>query len=168
DDFRLAPPKAAVGSEWSFVSDRVMGGVSKGTLAPNHLGGRACARMRGAVSLENNGGFIQSALDLTCDGSLVDASHWTGIRLDVFGNDQDYNLHLRSADTQRPWESYRQGFTAGPAWTTIHLPFAGFSAHRTDAPLDLTRLRRIGLVAIGRAFAVDLAVADIRFYSNDV
>ncbi|RPH72296.1 MAG: CIA30 family protein, partial [Hyphomicrobiales bacterium] len=37
-----------------------------------------------------------------------------------------------------------------------------FTAHRTEIPLDLRRLRRLGLVAIGRAFAADLALAHLR------
>jgi hypothetical protein len=32
------------------------------------------------------------------------------------------------------------------------------------APLDISRLRRLGLVAIGRAFAADLAVARLSLY----
>ena len=35
---------------------------------------------------------------------------------------------------------------------------------RLETPLDVTRLRRLGLVAIGRAFHADLAVAEIGFY----
>jgi hypothetical protein len=36
--------------------------------------------------------------------------------------------------------------------------------YRTDIPLDLRRLRRLGLVAIGRAFSADLAVGGLRFF----
>ncbi|KIZ43889.1 NADH:ubiquinone oxidoreductase, partial [Rhodopseudomonas palustris] len=36
--------------------------------------------------------------------------------------------------------------------------------HRTDAPLNIARLRRIGLVAMGREFDGDLAVARLAFY----
>jgi len=32
-------------------------------------------------------------------------------------------------------------------------------------PLDLSRLRRIGIVAIGRAFRADVAVGGVRFYA---
>jgi len=39
-----------------------------------------------------------------------------------------------------------------------------FEPHRLETPLDVTRLRRIGLVAIGRAFFADLAVARLAFY----
>jgi transposase InsO family protein len=44
------------------------------------------------------------------------------------------------------------------------LPFAGFAPHRTERPLNLARLRGVGIVAIGREFEADIAIADIRFY----
>jgi len=119
--------------------------------------------MRGDVSLENNGGFVQIALDLSPDGGGVDASTWSGIELDVFGNGQAYAVHLRTDALTRPWQSYRQTFTADPEWRTVQLRFDHFVPHRTDVRLDTHRLRRIGVVAMGRAFACDLAVGGLRF-----
>jgi hypothetical protein len=120
--------------------------------------------MRGDVSLENNGGFVQMALDLAPDRGVVDASAWTGIELDVIGNDGDYGVHLRTDAVEQPWQSYRRSFRAGAAWRTVQLAFADFVPHRIEVPLDVRRLRRIGLVAIGRAFTADLAVGGVRFY----
>jgi Complex I intermediate-associated protein 30 (CIA30) len=120
--------------------------------------------MRGDVSLENNGGFVQMALDLAPDGGVVDAGAWAGIELDVIGNDENYGLHLRTDAVERPWQSYRQSFRAGASWRTVQLAFADFVPHRIEVPLDIHRLRRIGLVAIGRAFAADLAVGGVRFF----
>ena len=119
--------------------------------------------MAGEVSLANNGGFLQMALDLAPDGEQVDASGFSAIEIDVRGNGETYGLHLRTADVTRPWQSYRQSFTAAPEWQRIRFPFPAFEAHRIDAPLGVSRLRRVGLVAIGRAFAADLALAEIRF-----
>ncbi|WP_068115858.1 CIA30 family protein [Tropicimonas marinistellae] len=167
DDLRFAPPMAVTGNGWVLVSDRVMGGVSAGTMSRELVAGRNAVRMRGDVSLENNGGFLQVALDLGEAGDEVDASRWTGIRIDVFGNDQTYNLHLRTSDIRRPWESYRQSFRAPPTWTTVHFPFSEFAPHRTERPLRLERLRRIGIVAIGRAFEADLSISDVRYYVVD-
>lgn len=166
DDLRFDPPLAVTGNGWALVSDQVMGGVSSGTMSREEVAGRKAIRMQGGVSLENDGGFLQVALDLDPAGGEADASQWTGIRLDVLGNDQIYNLHLRTSDIRRPWESYRQSCHASPAWTTVFLPFSGFAPHRTDRPLNLSRLRRIGIIAIGRAFEADIAVADIRFYAS--
>lgn len=155
---------AVTGSGWVLISDRVMGGVSSGSVRREVVAGRPAIRMRGGVSLQNNGGFLQIALDLGEAGTPVDASQWTGVQLDVIGNGQTYNLHLRTTDIQRPWESYRQSFKAPAQWTRVHLPFEGFVPHRTERPLRTSRLRRIGLVAIGREFEADVAIGDIRFY----
>ena len=42
-------------------------------------------------------------------------------------------------------------------------PFEDF--YRTEGPLDTRRLRRIGVVAIGRAFSADLAVGGLRYFA---
>jgi hypothetical protein len=166
DDLSHETAIAAAGSEWHLFTDQVMGGVSTGTMVREVIAGRPAIRMRGDVSLENNGGFVQIARDLSPDGGVVDASLWSGIELDVFGNGETYGVHLRTQATTRPWQSYRQIFTATPEWRTVQLWFDGFVPHRLDAALDIRHLRRIGLVAIGRAFAADLAVAGIRFTSS--
>lgn len=165
DDLSHPHPQSSRGTRWQLVSDQVMGGVSGGTMAREEVAGRPALRMRGQVSLENNGGFLQLALDLAPDGKGVDATRWTGIALDVRGDGETYNMHLRTNEVKRPWQSYRQSFTAGPDWHTVQLPFAGFMPHRLEAPLDLGSLRRIGLVAIGRAFEADLAIAGIRLFA---
>lgn len=141
-----------------------MGGVSAGRLTREDVAGRAALRLRGPVRLENNGGFIQMALDLAGDGGPVDASAFIGIELDVLGNNETYNTHLRTSDLTRPWQSYRQPFEARGVWKTHRLPFTEFEAHRTETPFDPARVRRIGIVAIGRAFEADLAVGGVRFY----
>lgn len=163
DDLSRDFPEAANGARWELLSDRVMGGVSSGRLTREIVSGRAAIRMRGEVSLANNGGFLQMALDLDPEGLSVDCRGFTGLEIEVAGNDEEYGLHLRTAGLTRPWQSYRQGFRAGPAWRKITLPFTGFLPHRTDVALDAGRLRRVGLVAIGRAFHADLALGGLRF-----
>jgi hypothetical protein len=162
DDLSEPPPRASNGASWQLIADGVMGGVSKGTMRREEVQGRTAIRMQGDVSLESNGGFIQIALDLAPGGALVDASGWSGIEIDVVGNGESYNLHLRTADVMRPWQSYRQAFVAPRTWETCRMPFAQFKAYRIDAKLDLTSLRRIGIVAIGRAFHADIAVGGVR------
>lgn len=165
DDLRHPHPRATIGTDWELVSDRVMGGVSFGTLRRDPVQGRLALHLKGDVRLENNGGFLQAALDLAEDSATVDASGFTGIALDVLGNGETYNIHLRTADVTRPWQSYRATFRAPPGWVTVTLPFDRFSAHRLEEPLDLSALRRIGLFAIGSAFRADLAVAGLRFFA---
>lgn len=164
DDFSASDLTSKLGTRWRGVSDRVMGGISKAVVSLDHIDGRACLRLTGEVRLENDGGFIQASLDLARDGGSVDASAYTGLRLRVRGNGERYALHLRTPDNRRPWQSYRAEFTAGPTWQAVELPFASFRPHRLEAPLDVTRLRRLGLVAIGRPFQADLAVAELGFY----
>ena len=165
DDLSQPPPRASNGATWEMIADRVMGGISNGTMRRETVRGREAIHLQGDVSLENNGGFIQIALDLAPDGSFIDASRWAGIEIDVIGNDESYNLHLRTADVTRPWQSYRQSFVAEREWQTVRLPFAEFEAHRIETPLDLRTLRRIGIVAIGRAFHADIAIGGVRFFA---
>lgn len=149
---------------WRGLSDRVMGGVSRAAVTYESIDGRWCARLTGDVRLDNNGGFIQMAMNLAPEGELFDASGFHGLVMDVWGNGETYGSHLRTPDARRPWQSYRARFEAGPEWTKIRIPFSHFKPHRLSAPLDLTRLRRLGLVAIGHAFHADLAVARVALY----
>jgi hypothetical protein len=155
---------SALGTEWRGVSDRVMGGVSDVSIEHGNAEGQFFLRLRGDVRLENNGGFVQAALNLNPSGGVLDASAYRGLRLTVRGNDQLYSLHLRTPDATRPWQSYRAHFTAGTRWQTIDLPFEVFAPYRLDTPLDTRRLNRAGLVAIGRAFSADLLVSSISLY----
>jgi hypothetical protein len=168
DDLSDPAGLSALGTRWQLVTDQVMGGVSQGTLAREEVAGRPALIMRGDVRLENNGGFVQMALDLArpdaAGSGTLDATNWQGLEIDVYGAPQAYGLHLRTTDLERPWQSYRQGFPVRPEWRRVRLPFADFAPYRTDVPLDLARLRRLGIVAIGRAFTADLAVGGVRFY----
>lgn len=150
--------------EWEYVADTVMGGVSQGQALRATLAGRDAIRLTGTVSLENNGGFVQIAFDLREDGGIFDASDWTGVALDVLGNGADYDLRLRTDQITRPWQSFRTQFTAPATWTTVQIPFATLEAHRTEARFDPARLRRVGILAIGRVMQADIAVAGVRLY----
>lgn len=164
DDVGELAPATALGSSWTLFTDQVMGGLSAGSLVVATMDGRRALRLQGTVSLANDGGFVQMSLDLGRGGGAFDASAWRGIELDVQGNGEIYGAHLRTVDLVRPWQSYRRSFAAPACWTTIRLPFASFVAHRVATSLDVSRLRRIGLVAIGRAFTADLSLAGLRLY----
>jgi len=163
DDRQTGDYKSTLGSEWRIVTDGVMGGVSQGRLSVDEIEKRPCLRLRGDVSLENNGGFIQAALDLPHD-SLQDVSDYLGVLIQVYGNGEPYNIHLRTHDMQLPWQSYRATFTAANQWKTLRLPFAAFEAYRTSKALDIRRLKRIGVVAIGREFEADMCLGEIALY----
>ncbi|KUO56369.1 MAG: NADH:ubiquinone oxidoreductase [Alphaproteobacteria bacterium BRH_c36] len=164
DDFSSPPAPACNAARWQVFTDQVMGGVSRGSASVETVAGRPAIRMRGSVSLDNNGGFVQISRDLAPDGGPVDASGFSGIEVTVSGNGERYNVHLRTAQTRRPWQSYRHEFIAAPTWQKLQFPFAGFTLHRIEAALDLGTLRRIGLVAIGREFDADLSVSRVAFF----
>jgi hypothetical protein len=163
DDLSRQAPQSAIGTNWRLFTDRVMGGLSQGSMARANVAGRLAIHMRGDVRLENNGGFIQISLDLAPDGETLDATGWQGIEIDVYGRSDTYDLRLRTAELIQPWQSYRQTFAIEPKWKTVQLPFEDFKPHRTQTPLNRGRLRRLGLVAIGKAFSADLALGGVRF-----
>lgn len=166
DDRRTGGFESALGSTWRIVTDDVMGGVSSGEISLHTIDNRFCLRLQGDVRLENSGGFIQAALD-TENTVAADASAYSGILLEVYGNDEEYNLHLRTDAVWLPWQSYRASFSAPARWQTVRLPFAQFSGYRIGKKLDLENLERIGLVAIGRAFTADLCIAKLALYRDD-
>ncbi|MFU8899257.1 MAG: CIA30 family protein [Roseinatronobacter sp.] len=151
--------RAANGQMWRCVSDNVMGGVSSAKLERAQIDGVSALHLTGDVRLENNGGFVQMSLDLAAPGAVLDASGFSGISLLVLGNDARYNIHLRSPDMTRVWQSWRAEFHAPASWTRLDIPFSSFHPHRTDLPVNPARLGRIGLVAIGREMRADLALA---------
>ena len=159
----MKPPELR--PDWEFVADTVMGGLSTGQIAKLEVSGLSATRLTGQVSLENKGGFVQMAFDMSDDGSIFDASKYDGIEIDVFGNDEEYDIRLRTSDLTRPWQSYRALFKARPEWSTTRLGFSEFVPHKTVIPLDVRRLKRIGVLGIGREYYADVSVSGIRFFN---
>jgi len=118
----------------------------------------------GNVSIENNGGFVQISLDFRPDGGPIDARGWRGIDVDAFDNGEEYGLNFRTTDLTRPWQSYCRTFIAASQWETVRLPFESFVPNRTDVPLNLHRLRRIGIIGVGGEFFADISVGGVRFF----
>ena len=164
DDFSDPDLVSRLGTRWRSVCDRVMGGRSEVAVTSVTLEGRRCLRLTGQVRLDNNGGFIQAALDLAAAGEEFDAGAYRGLRLVARGNGTTYGVHLRTPATVRPWQSYRSSFHVEATWQTFDLPFDDFQPYRLETPLDRGKLRRIGLVAIGRAFHADLTVAELSLF----
>lgn len=158
---------SCLGTRWRVVTDGVMGGVSSANLTSFEREGRRCLRLRGFVNTANNGGFVQAALDLNADGGWRDLSEFDALEFDVFGNGEDYNLHVRTAHLTLPWQSFRASFSAPAAWTRIHIPFHALTPHRTEAAFDPRRVRRLGLLGIGRDFRADLAFSMLRLVRHD-
>jgi len=165
DDRQSGDLQSSLGTQWRLITDGVMGGVSRGTLALGRREGRDCLRLAGEVSTENNGGFIQAALPLAPSG-VLDASAWSGVELDVFGNGETYNLHFKTSRVWLPWQHYRAAFLAEPGWHTVRVPFAEFEGYRIGAAFEPARLERIGIVAYGRDFTADLCVGRVALYRD--
>lgn len=163
DDRQSGDLQSTLGTQWRLITDGVMGGVSSGTLGTGQREGRNCLHLQGEVSLENNGGFIQAALELAQSG-VLDASAYAGVELDVYGNGESYNVHFRTSRVWLPWQHYRASFMAEPGWHTVQVPFAEFEGYRIGAAFDPARLERIGIVAYGRAFMADLCIGRVALY----
>ena len=94
DDFTDEGLVSKLGTQWRGVSDQVMGGISETTISHGVIDSRPCLRMTGDVRLDNNGGFIQAALDLTYRGETLDASGYSGVSMIVRGNGEKYSVRL--------------------------------------------------------------------------
>ncbi len=102
DDFARDDLISTLGTPWRSFSDQVMGGISQETIALTKIDGRRCLKLTGDVRLENNGGFIQMALDLAPEGQTLNASAYTGVLLVARGNGESYGVHLRTPDLRSP------------------------------------------------------------------
>jgi hypothetical protein len=158
-DDRATRPAAG----WRFFTDGVMGGVSRGAMTEAVVDGRPALCLRGQVRLENNGGFVQMALDLP-PLPASPTGPWLGVEIDVHGNGLRYGLHLRSADMTLPWQSLRASFDAAPSWRTLRLPFADFAPYRFGGTLRVPALQRVGIVAIGQAMQAEVCLARLALY----
>jgi Complex I intermediate-associated protein 30 (CIA30) len=155
DDFSR---NADVGrSAWRLLTDRVMGGVSSGTASFERILNRRALRMRGVVSIENNGGFVQIAKPL--GNPTLDARAFAGLELTVCAKPGTYFVHLRTPECSAPWQYYGAPLRVTTAWSDVTIPWASFSGVSLQAPLDVSRLMRIGVVAAQTAFTADLALA---------
>jgi len=119
-------------------------------------------RLRIWVSTEQKFDWIRSELFIK---QLQEMSSRAGF--EVAGNNEDYNIHFRTSDLWFPWQSYRASFKATSDWQTIRIPFSDLDAYKTSQKFRQNKLKRIGLVGIGRDFLADLCLASIRFYSED-
>jgi len=164
DDFSNREGLSSLGTRWDFFTDGVMGGRSKGAVTRMSWGGRECIRLRGEVSLENNGGFIQTRLPLAGRLRSFDAQGYRGVRFMARGNGERYAIHLRTSHTILPWQYYEAGFTAGGKWTRVEIPFADFKPDALRRALDPSKLKTIGLVAIKKKIRADVAISDLEFY----
>jgi len=166
DDFSSEGSKKSFGTNWQFVSDRVMGGISSGKIEFVSEDERSCMHMTGVVSLANNGGFIQARTSFNPEGRSFDARRFMGITLLSRGNAQQYAVHLRTAETRLEWQYYQAAFSTNGQWQEIKIPFTLFTPYSLGSPLNTRTLKSIAIVAIGREFEADIFVDEIAFYGD--
>ena len=157
----LTPEK---NQKWVFFTDRVMGGVSSGKLEIGSEDGSKFYRMTGNVSTANNGGFIQFQTDLSNISNTEEV--FNGIKIKVRGNNENYQIFIRTNLTVLPWQYYSSEFYASNQWKEIKLPFKSFKRSNFYQPKNInnTDIRTLGIVAYGKDYSADLNVGLIEFY----
>ena len=161
---QLKNPKLTNQSQkWNFITDQVMGGVSTGKFIVEKVDGEMCYRMTGDVSTKNNGGFIQIRAKLNPE---INSKDYDGIYVKVYGNEKNYNLHLRTGLTLAPWQYYSYTFTTTKNWIKIRAPFEQFKKSNFYQPKSILgqNIKSVGLVAGFDDFKSDICLSEIGFY----
>ena len=148
---------------WAFFTDGVMGGLSQGKAIISNVDGSDCYHMTGNVTTKNNGGFIQIRNQLK---PSISTNEYEGIYLKVYGNDEDYSIHLRTALTMAPWQYYKFSFKTKKKWNEVRAPFTEFKKSNAYQPSALVgqNVKSIGLVAGFKDFTADICLSEIGFY----
>ena len=167
DDFRDGNGISEIGTSWQAFSDRVMGGRSDMDAGLVSMDGNPALMMRGRVSLENNGGFIQVRLPLQSGNEYVDGSGYNGIYVRLRGRPGSYSVHLRTRGNRLPWSYYTADLPVSGEWTTVYLPWEAFLPENARLTLPDTReLTSVAVVAGKKAFDAEVAVSEIGFYHS--
>jgi hypothetical protein len=145
--FDFADPASV--DAWTPIDDRVMGGLSRSRLRHDPAGH---AVFEGHVSLEQNGGFASVRSSPAARGK---AGTQCAI-LEVRGDARRFKLNLLTEDTFDGL-NYQATFTPDPdRWQRLRIPLAEFRPSFRGRevprapPLDLARLRQVGLVIAER------------------
>lgn len=146
--------------DWEYISDQVMGGASVGKVEILN-DSDFFLRLSGDVSTKNNGGFIQVRKKL----ELNDKS-FSGIKMKVRGNSENYFVHVRTSKLIFPWQFYSAQFKAEKSWSEIIINFNEFSKSNfyqtaSFSPLDI---ESIAFVAFGKDFNARLEIEEAELF----
>jgi len=100
--------------DWTIINDAVMGGKSSGSFQLNEAGKGV---YKGAISLENNGGFSS----LRHRFKKIDARTFTKVVLRVKGDGKPYQFRIRANSSD--YFSYIGKFETKTEWQTIEIKF---------------------------------------------
>ena len=147
--------------KWQFITDQVMGGVSTGKVEFLNDNNNFYARMRGNVSTENKGGFIQVRRKL--EKLNLESSKF--IEIVAKGNNQNYFIHLRTTGTFLPWQYYQISFKVLNSFETFKLPISEFkrSSVFLSKRINPKNITSIGVVAFGRDHSAEIYIKEINF-----
>ena len=138
------------------------GGVSEGSANIIDTPDGKAIKLSGKVSTQNNGGFIQVRVSMPKGA----ATEFTGIKLKVKGNGDEYFVHIRNSSSKLPWHYYSKSFIAKNEWRIIELPFSDFSRSSSfiRKKMKIESIKTIGLVAYGKDYNADVSFLDVSFY----
>jgi NADH dehydrogenase [ubiquinone] 1 alpha subcomplex assembly factor 1 len=162
--FRFIPPVSDSAEDWYVINDGVMGGLSQSrvTLGPEGL------VFRGAVSLENNGGFAS----MRSEARELQLQRFAGLRLHLRGDGHQYQLRLRQSETSRE-VAYVATFDTNGEEEWIELSFDQFQPRFRGrdvpeaGPLKPSQIHHLGfLIADKQAGPFRLEVKEIVGYER--
>ena len=148
-------------TQWKFISDNVMGGVSTGSINYVIKEGNSSAYLSGNVSTKNNGGFIQIRRSL----KDIDLSKAKYIKITAKGNNQKYFLHLRTSGTILPWQYYQISFEVKEEYKEYILQIKEFKKSGSFQPskVNSESIKSVAIVAYRRNHKANIYVKEISF-----
>jgi len=114
--------------DWKIVNDRVMGGLSKGSISLNPDG---YGLFEGEISLKNNGGF--SSVRYRFDKIKVSKDSYISIRLK--GDGKKYQFRVKDATNN--YYSYISSFPTLGEWEEIKVSLKDMHPSHRGRKLDL-------------------------------
>ena len=148
-------------NEWTFITDKVMGGISTGRFNYEKIDNNDVIKITGNVLTKNNGGFIQIRRNL--DG--INLSNAKNVKVLAKGNNEKYFIHLRTSFTILPWQYYQYSFTVKENFKNFVLPINTFKKSGLLLPnkINPQNIKSIGIVAFGKDYKAELAIKEISF-----
>jgi len=165
DDF--SGDVSALGTAWEGFTDRVMGGKSEMQSGIAVESGQRFLSLSGRVSLDNNGGFIQTRLMLSPEkNGVFDASRYSGLRITARGKGDGYYIFLRTTGNRFPWSFFMAPLPVTDGWTTVDIPWTRFEKGDFGSffDLNLKKLTSLAVVAYKKEFLASIDVSRIAFY----
>lgn len=144
-----------------FISDEVMGGKSTGDIKVISNKDENFIRLKGTVSTENNGGFIQ----FRSNYNFTD-NEYKGIKITARGKVSDYYIHIRTNFLFLPWQYYSGKFEVDNEWKEIEILFSDFKKSNFYQPsnFDSSEIKSIGFVAYGKDFEAELDLLKVELF----